>query len=185
MCQRASATLPADPRSTARAREFVAEQCTRWRLGGVCEDVVLPVSELVTNALIHGRSDTVVTISLTRTFLEVAVSDRNPRRPVARPVRRNLLADIDDVAARLSYLPQDLRDEVLEVGGAGAITAGCGLHIVDAVADEWGVSELSTGKAVWFRVATPDAWSPSHPCACADATATTPGGAPFHEADFA
>jgi anti-sigma regulatory factor (Ser/Thr protein kinase) len=34
---------------------------------------------------------------------------------------------------------------------AGA-EGGFGLRIVEAVADEWGVSQLSTGKAVWFTI---------------------------------
>jgi hypothetical protein len=127
VCQQANVTLPVDPRSVARAREFVAGQCVSWSLDGVCDDIVLPVSELVTNALLHGRTATVVTVSLTRRFLEVAVCDGNPRRPVVRPVRRDLLADIDQVAARLSLLPHDLRDDALDVGdGAGAITASPG-----------------------------------------------------------
>ena len=36
------------------------------------------MSELVTNALLHGRGDAVVTVSLTRHHLEVAVSGPNP-----------------------------------------------------------------------------------------------------------
>lgn len=183
MCQQAAVTLPVDPRSAGRAREFVGERCVGWGVEGVCDDVDLPVSELVTNALLHSRTEATVTVSLTRRFLEIAVSDGNPRPPVLRPVRANLLTDIDKVAGRLSDLPLDPRDEGLHVGDAGAITAGRGMLIVDAVADEWGVSELAAGKAVWFRVSTPAVWSPPQPCACPQATATTPGGAPFRHAD--
>lgn len=179
MCQQATVALPADPRSAGRAREVVGGWCVDWGVDGVCDDVVLPVSELVTNALLHGRTEATVTVSLTGGFLEVAVSDGNPRPPVLRPVRMDLLADIDEVAGRLSDLPPDPRDQALHIGEAGAITAGRGLLIVDAVADEWGISELAAGKAVWFRVSTPAGWSPPQPCACPQATATTPGGAPF------
>lgn len=182
MCQQASVTLPANPRSAGRARKFVGDRCVDWEVEEVREDVVLPVSELVTNALLHGRTEATVTVSLTGGFLEVAVSDDNPRPPVLRPVRADLLADIDQVAGRLAELPDDPRDESLHVGDAGAVTAGRGLLIVDAVADEWGVSELATGKAVWFRVSIPAGWSPSQPCACACAIVTTPGGAPFWQA---
>lgn len=166
MCAHASVSLPAEPRSAGDAREFIGKCCRRWNLDSICDDVTLPVSELVTNALVHARTTVAVDVTLRAASVEVAVSDRNPRRPVMRPARADVLADIDLVAARTTHLPDDLRHDSLHVGDAGAITAGRGLHIVDAVADEWGVSELTTGKAVWFRIGAPVGWTPPQPCLC-------------------
>lgn len=181
MCEQAVVELPSSPTSAREARRFVGERCAQWGLGDVCEDLILPVSELVTNAVLHARTPAKVTVTLTARFVEVAVRDTNPRPPVLRPVRVDLAADIQQVAARLSDLPDDLRDPALHVGDAGSIAAGRGLHIVDAVADEWGVSELSDGKDVWFRVAVPPESGHCSDCHCAaQGNATTPGGLPLH-----
>lgn len=165
MCDQVCVELPGAARSAGDARAFVADQCRVWKLDAILDDVTLPVSELVTNAVIHARTPLNVTVSLTSSFIEVSVRDRNPRPPVARPVRLDLSADIEIAAARVADLPEDLRDPALHVGDAGSIAAGRGLLIVDAIADEWGVVQLSRGKEVWFRLCTPaDAWHPPHAC---------------------
>lgn len=166
MCGEASVDLPKHSLSAREARRFVSEHCNGWRLGALRDDIVLPVSELVTNALVHGRSRVTLHVCLTQSFVEVSVGDDNPRSPVMRPVRVNASSDIDAVAARLDHLPDDPRDPVLHEGAAGSITAGRGLQIVDVVADEWGTASLSPGKRVWFRVRTPAGWQPPAPCAC-------------------
>ncbi len=48
--------------------------------------------------------------------------------------------------------PLDDRHARLEVGPAGAIGAGRGLLLVEALADEWGVQLAADGKSVWFRL---------------------------------
>jgi anti-sigma regulatory factor (Ser/Thr protein kinase) len=177
MCDQVSVELPGEARSAGEARAFVAEQCRAWRLDEILDDVTLPVSELVTNAVIHARTPLSLTVSLTSAFIEVSVRDRNARPPVARPVRLDLSADIDVAAARAPDLPEDPRDPLLHVGDSGSIAAGRGLLIVDAIADEWGVLQLAHGKEVWFRLCTPEGeWHPPHPCHCAEGTCTTPGG---------
>jgi anti-sigma regulatory factor (Ser/Thr protein kinase) len=181
VCDQVAVELPATPASTAAARHFVAAQCGTWALGAICDELMLPVSELVSNAVLHARTPTTVTVSLTSAFVEVSVRDGNPRPPVARPVRLDLADDIRLVAARRGDLPEDPRDLALHVGAAGSITAGRGLHIVDAFADEWGVSELTAGKEVWFRIGTPTGWTPATRCRCStDASGTSPGGLPLH-----
>ena len=183
MCEQVAVELAATPASAPAARHFVEDQCAAWGLGEICVDLTLPVSELVTNAVLHARTPTTVTVSLTTDFIEVSVRDANPRPPMPRPVRLDLDHDIRVVAARLTDLPEDLRDEALHVGDAGSIAAGRGLHIVDAVADEWGVNELARGKDVWFRIKTPEDWSPASKCQCASERGhTSPGGMPLHAA---
>lgn len=180
MCGQVAVELPGTPESAAAARRFVAEQCMTWGLGTVCDDLTLPVSELFTNAVLHARTPATVTVSLTSAFVEVSVRDANSRPPIARPVRLDIDEDIRVVAARLTDLPEDLRDEALHVGEAGSIAAGRGLHIVDAVADEWGVSERADGKDVWFRICTPTDWAPPGECRCGTTGDTSPGGLPLH-----
>lgn len=155
--------MPSQLSAAQQARRFVAEQCQDWGLSEFCDDVVLPVSELVTNAVVHARTSVHLTLSLSGEFLEVAVRDGSTRAPIVRPVRLDLAADIDTLLARAQDEPHNLRDPVWHVGEAGSIAAGRGMLIVDAIADEWGVTQLATGKEVWFRVRTP----PTHhtsPC---------------------
>lgn len=176
MCMQGSIELPTDGRSAGRARAFVAERCRAWGLGEICDDLILPVSELITNAIVHARTPALLTLSLTDPFVEVAVQDDSPRPLIPRPVRLDPLGDIDRAAPMLSDQPLDPRDPMLVVGGAGSITAGRGLLIVDAVADEWGVAELIVGKTVWFRIRVPETRSFPSGCRCPSGTSVTPGG---------
>jgi len=176
VCRQASVELPAEPSAAPGARTYVSDLCERWQLDDICDDLVLPVSELVTNSILHARTPVTVTVSLTKEFVEVAVRDADPRPPVVRPVRADLGGDIDTIAARLTELPHDLRDPRLHVGEAGSIAAGRGLQIVDAVADEWGVAELAVGKDVWFRIRCPESWEPPAPCPCSEADGVITAG---------
>ena len=180
MCLQRSVALPDTRPSAGRARAFVAEQCRQWGLEAISDDLTLPVSELVANAVVHAETPCLLTVSLADRFTEVAVSDDNPRPPILRPDRADLLADIDRAVALSPDLPADPRDRTLVVGEAGTITAGRGLLIVDAIADEWGVTELSKGKTVWFRIRVPHGWSFRSPCPCRVGTSVTPGGLQLH-----
>jgi two-component sensor histidine kinase len=87
------------------------------------DDAVLLVSELVTNAVLHGAPPITVHIECDggRELL-VSVADEDPRSPV-------------------------LRD-----GGPGA-ESGRGIRLVDVVSDRWGVvNHPDDGKRVWFRL---------------------------------
>ncbi|WP_405140494.1 ATP-binding protein [Sphaerisporangium sp. NBC_01403] len=46
--------LPADPSVTAKCRAMVREALTEWNLNDLADDVVVVVTELLGNALIHG-----------------------------------------------------------------------------------------------------------------------------------
>lgn len=153
--------LSAEARSAGDARRFVARRCIDLGLESICEDVILPVSELVTNVVLHTGSSAVLRVGVVDDFLEVAVQDSSPRLPIVRPVRLDPRADIDSAARTSPELPEDLRDGLLHVGAAGSVAAGRGLLIVDAVADEWGVQELVGGKTVWFRIRLPADWTPA------------------------
>jgi anti-sigma regulatory factor (Ser/Thr protein kinase) len=177
VCEQAHFALPSETRAAAAARRFAAAQCDAWGLARLCEDVVLTVSELVTNAVVHARSSATLTISLSGDYLEVAVADDSARAPIVRPVRLDLEADIEQVIAR-AVEDLDTRAPVWHVGEAGSIAAGRGMLIVDAVSDEWGVNRLAYGKEVWFRLRAPRD-PESVPCPCAGSRTLTPGGLPL------
>jgi hypothetical protein len=119
------------------------------------DTVSLLTSELVTNGVLHARTPLEIGLTTDDRGLRVEVHDSDPRPPTPRGHRVNLLADIDELLTRpeeTAASPMDERHAVLAVGPAGAIGAGRGLLLVEALADEWGVEMAVDGKAVWFRV---------------------------------
>jgi anti-anti-sigma factor len=100
--------LPPSPAAPATARRFVRETCQTWRLlleddddaraQAAAEDLVeraeLLASELVTNALIHARSDVHLRLSLRDESLHIGVHDR------ARRLLRLVNGDLEAEAGR-------------------------------------------------------------------------------------
>ncbi|MER6120260.1 ATP-binding protein [Streptomyces sp. NPDC001743] len=108
-------------RSVRAARDFVREALADWGTGEArADDVVLCVSELATNALLHGV-------------------------PPGRGYRLMVwLRDAGQVYVEV-HDSGDGEPGVREPDGE----SGRGLVIVDALADRWGVGERSPGKVVW------------------------------------
>ena len=76
----------ADVTAAPSARRFVRARCLAAGLPVErCADAVLCASELVTNAVLHGRSDVCVEVGVVVGALRVAVLDDNSRRPVTVP----------------------------------------------------------------------------------------------------
>ena len=74
--------LPSDATTPREARKAVAE---RFGDQARCGELLLCVSEVVTNAVLHARSATVMTIRRTKDLLTVEVQDDDPTPPVLRP----------------------------------------------------------------------------------------------------
>lgn len=75
--------------SAALARQFTRSTLAGWRRGenrDNVEDVVLVVSELVTNALLHGHGTPVVRLLDSGDQLRVEVCDDSPLLPVSHRV---------------------------------------------------------------------------------------------------
>jgi anti-sigma regulatory factor (Ser/Thr protein kinase) len=116
------ATLSAEPEQVAEARRLVAGYL-RERGEEDGEVAVLLVSELVTNAILHGRAPLELRAHTEGSALRVEVRDQEAASP---PVLRG---DAD----------------LTEVGGRG-------LQLVDTLADRWGWCEEDQGKVVWFEL---------------------------------
>ncbi|MFS4093334.1 ATP-binding protein [Streptomyces sp. AF1A] len=103
-------------------RRFVAETLTQWGRTERLDDVQLCVSELATNAILHGAPSgglVLVRITLADTQLRIEVHDSGD----APPHRRHV---------------------------PGTAETGRGLLLVAALADDWGMEERQgPGKCVW------------------------------------
>ncbi|WP_078849526.1 ATP-binding protein [Streptomyces sp. NRRL F-5126] len=115
--------LDGDPEAVRSARDFAYEVLrTRGRFARV-EDVVLTVSELVTNAVRYGTEPgeaLIVSLDVSPKRVRVEVYDRSRDRP---------------------YPGGGLDDE-----------RGRGLLIVNSLAESWGVDDLPDGKRVWAEL---------------------------------
>jgi anti-sigma regulatory factor (Ser/Thr protein kinase) len=122
--QHACKELTGDYRSVGDARKMVRDTLAEWEITGTpAEDIELLVSELVTNAVVHGGPP--VTLALYR---------------YGHIVR----GEVRDHGAMVPLIPRQPDAEA---------TRGRGLHIVDFNADKWGADPLpGGGKVVWFLV---------------------------------
>ena len=128
MVRQTSKTLENTDRAPVQARRFVSECLNAWGLTGISERVVLAVSELTTNAVVHGRGRITLTVGAMGDRVRVAVEDEGGSEPV-----------MQDPGA---------------VGGVAS--GGWGLRMVDTIADRWGTESRDHGTVVWFehRLAT-------------------------------
>ncbi|MFF1354069.1 ATP-binding protein [Streptomyces sp. NPDC058297] len=107
-------------RSVPAAREFTREALTDWGVtGDAYDDVLLCVSELATNALLHGV-------------------------PPGRGFLLRLLPYEDEVRVEV----HDSGDGTPQVADARG-ESGRGLFLVEALAGKWGVEGRDPGKTVW------------------------------------
>ena len=113
------------PRSIAVARHAVARLMDpSWGIPvDVTEDVLLMVSELVTNAVLHARTAVQIAASVEPGRITVAVGDDDPFH-APRPGEPGATA-----------------------------TSGRGMRLVDLLATAWGVHLGDRSKVVWFEVA--------------------------------
>ena len=98
--------LSPEPASAGTGRAFLRARVSGWDLG-IDDDrldvLELLTSELITNGVVHARSELELTAQLDRAGLRVAVSDVDTRHPVLFPQDENALggrglAHIDTLA---------------------------------------------------------------------------------------
>ncbi|MBD0736354.1 ATP-binding protein [Streptomyces sp. CBMA29] len=117
-------------RSVPAAREFAREALTAWGFESREDEVLLCVSELATNALLHG-------VPPGRGFLLLL------RRDLGTALR----VEVHDSGGGLPHLTdRPVRERDQEESGRGLV-------LVDALADKWDVGERDPGKIVWCEFA--------------------------------
>ena len=77
-------TIPSVPASIAAVRRFAVDACHRSGLSCLCDTVALLVSEVATNALVHGDGQVRVQVHHHGRTLRVEVDDANPTLPALR-----------------------------------------------------------------------------------------------------
>ncbi|PPK92665.1 PAS domain-containing protein [Kineococcus xinjiangensis] len=78
--------LDPDPAAVRQARTFVHDYCCHLQTSeDICDTLTLLVSEVVTNAISHGRSQARLQVSSTPSTMRVEVSDDDSRLPVLAP----------------------------------------------------------------------------------------------------
>lgn len=129
--------LPDNPAAAGQARGAVRETLARWRLPGLAEACVLAASELVTNAVRHGRPPVSLVMSHAMGTVRIEVHDGG-REALTLP----------------SAIPEGPQAE-----------SGRGLRIAQAVADHLGSHQVpGRGKSVfvsWDVPPTPPAVRPA------------------------
>lgn len=93
------------PASAAEARQFVDETLSGWGCDAFVDASRLLVSELVTNAVLHARTDMTLVVRLIRTGVRIEVHDGSPVAPVVRNYEDEAmtgrgLALVDELALR-------------------------------------------------------------------------------------
>ena len=77
-------SIPSVPASIAAVRRFAVDACERSGLSELCDTVALLVSEVATNALVHGHGQVRVQVEHHGSVLRVEVDDDNPTLPAVR-----------------------------------------------------------------------------------------------------
>ncbi|MFJ8544787.1 ATP-binding protein [Streptomyces sp. NPDC093586] len=115
-------------RSVPAARAFTREALADWGVRERADDVLLCVSELATNALLHGV-------------------------PPGRGFLLRLLPYADGVRVEVHDSGDGVPAVPLTPGVSQESEGGRGLLLVAELADKWGVGERAPGKVVWFECA--------------------------------
>ncbi len=130
------------PRGAQQARRWVVDAIRALGRSDLSESAELGVSELVTNALLHGTPPVSVRVGGTTEHPRVEVHDHSTEPPVL-PDEAPSIPDLglDDLLGE-----EDADADVL-------VTFGRGLDIVARCAEAWGAEIETEGKVVWFTPA--------------------------------
>ncbi|TVL93711.1 ATP-binding protein [Streptomyces sp. SAJ15] len=126
-----------DPAEVGRARRWARSRLAGSGIGvdePLAETLILLISELVTNAVVHTGCSAVLVIHLPRQ------SQGAP--PVGSSAVSTVRVEVADTSARAPR--QRHADE--------AATNGRGLELVDGLADRWGWHREGAGKRIWCEV---------------------------------
>ncbi|RLU84007.1 hypothetical protein CTZ27_27970 [Streptomyces griseocarneus] len=126
----------ADPAEVGRARKWARSRLAGSGIGvdePLAETLILLISELVTNAVVHTGCPAV---------LRMLFPDSGGVSGMAGGCAGTVRVEVADISARP---PRPRRAE-------GDDTGGRGLELVDGLADRWGWQPEGAGKRIWCEV---------------------------------
>jgi anti-anti-sigma regulatory factor len=127
--RRTGTHLASTPAAPAAARELVGRACRSWGVAHLVGPACVVISELVSNAVEHAKTDLEVTVALRGRYLHMSVQDGSTRPPV----------------------PADAAED-----GPLVAIRGRGLHLVAGYATAWGSTPVPGGKKVWATLRAAD-----------------------------
>ncbi|HKE64577.1 MAG TPA: ATP-binding protein [Micromonosporaceae bacterium] len=116
--------LPMSPTSPAVARALAKYACESWDVRDIADSAQIVASELVSNAVVHARTDLDVTFILRANYLVIQVRDRG-KQSLPRPTHGQYTPGADH---------------------------GRGLALVARLTSSWGHSVGPHGKTVWATI---------------------------------
>jgi anti-sigma regulatory factor (Ser/Thr protein kinase) len=122
--------LPPESGAPGAARAMVHQACLDWEIPLETENAAaLVVSELATNAVVHAETPLRAGVELSGEVLWIHVRDLRPDLPLRLFARSRKL-----------------------VVSPGRVPRHFGLHVVSALAANWGVTEQPDAKTVWAQL---------------------------------
>jgi anti-sigma regulatory factor (Ser/Thr protein kinase) len=147
MCRVKTVEYEPELEAVPQARRWLMSRLSDWDLDDLAADAALIITEVVTNGVVHAQTRLHVSAAVAEGVLEVGVTDDAAALP--RP------------GSHAATLPGGGLQ-----GDDGFAEGGRGMLLIDALADEWGVAQLSKGKQVWFRLTVHEAWPHRTSCPC-------------------
>jgi anti-sigma regulatory factor (Ser/Thr protein kinase) len=127
-------TYPARNESVRHARAQLFKTLCDWGFEQIADDLILCLSEVVTNALLYGTPGQEVTVHVTATGSTVCIE----------------VDDCDDDAEPQIQVPPEAAGQSTPAL-ADVSAGGRGVLLTTMLSDDWGVRRLAAGKAVWFE----------------------------------
>ena len=120
--------LVGNPRAASEARGFMRAGLKGVTSSDQLDDVLLLTSELVTNVVLHARTDVHIGVTWDRFNILVAVQDHSSATDAERAAQAAVTQDLEE--------------------------SGRGMTIVASIADDFGWRRLpdTDGKVMWFMV---------------------------------
>lgn len=146
MPHRQALHLGTGPRSVQDARRWVVRICGLIGREDLCECAELAVSELVTNAVLHGQPPIWLQLRGTPDHPRIEVHDASTVPPQPGSAAGGIDLDAFDLDAFESGTQDDIDISTLTAFGRG-------LDIVARASNAWGAMIEEDGKTVWFEPA--------------------------------
>jgi anti-sigma regulatory factor (Ser/Thr protein kinase) len=125
----AELVLPPDVTSVGVSRRFVRSTLAEWHLDGLADTAVLLTSEVVTNSVLHARTEIVLSIAREADdSVTISVHDGSQHQPRAR-------------------------SHSLDA------TTGRGMELLDRLSLAWHIDPDADGKTLVFTVGGADPWA--------------------------